>query len=192
MLGSLDVQAPDKPQTLSTSTSTFDQPGSSVSSEGPAHLEDLRRTRRMPRVLIVDDHAFIRRGIQSILNASPEWELVGEAENGIAAIRMSRDLNPDIIVMDVSMPELNGIEAARAIHQLQPRVKIVLLTLHESAELVRSAFRAGAQGYLLKSEAEQELLRALRIVTGEGTYISPKVDPQVAKTVVHEISSNPG
>jgi DNA-binding NarL/FixJ family response regulator len=192
MPGSQDVQEPEKLQASSATSSTLERPGSSVATQASACLDDLRRTRPMPKVLIVDDHAFIRRGIQSILNASPEWELVGEAENGIAAIRMSRDLNPDIIVMDVSMPELNGIEAARAIHQLQPQIKIVLLTLHESAELVRSAFRAGAQGYLLKSEAEQELLRALRIVTGEGTYISPKVDPQVAKTVVHEISSNPG
>ena len=142
----------------------------------------------MPRVLIVDDHAFIRRGIQAILNASPDWELCGEAENGIAAIRSAKELQPDVIIMDVSMPELNGIEATRAIHQVQPNIKIVLLTLHESAELVRSAFRAGAQGYLLKSEAEPELLRALRVVTGEGTYISPKVDPQVVRTVVHEIS----
>lgn len=142
----------------------------------------------MPKVLIVDDHSFIRRGIQAILNATPEWILCGEAENGIAAIRLARELKPDIIIMDVSMPDLNGIEATRAIHQLLPNTKIVLLTLHESAELVRSGFRAGAQGYLLKSEAENELLRALRIVSGEGTYISPKVDPQVAKTVVNDIA----
>jgi DNA-binding NarL/FixJ family response regulator len=142
----------------------------------------------MPKILIVDDHAFIRRGIQAILNAAPEWDLCGEAENGIAAIRLARELKPDIIIMDVAMPELNGIEATRTIHQLHPNIKIVLLTLHESRELVRTAFRVGAQGYLLKSEAEHELLRALRIVSGEGTYISPKVDPQIAKTVVHDIA----
>jgi DNA-binding NarL/FixJ family response regulator len=137
----------------------------------------------MPKVLIVDDHAFIRRGIQSILNASGEWELVGEAENGVNAVRMAGELKPDLIVMDVSMPEMNGIEATRSIHRDLPNIKIVLLTLHDSAELVRSAFRAGAQAYLLKSEAEQELLRALRIVSGDGTYVSPKVDPSVLKNI---------
>ena len=142
----------------------------------------------MPKVLIVDGHAFIRRGIQTILNAAPEWDLCGEAENGIAAIRLARELKPDIIIMDVAMPELNGIEATRTIHQLHPNIKIVLLTLHESPELVRSAFRVVAQGYRLKSETEHELLRALRIVSGEGTYISPKVYPQIAKTVIHDIA----
>jgi two-component system response regulator NreC len=167
----------------------FHGPPSLTAADSSAAVKEPRKSKPMPKVLIVDDHAFIRRGIQAILSSAPEWDLCGEAENGIAAIRLARDLKPDIIIMDVSMPELNGIEATRTIHQLQPQIKIVLLTLHESAELVRSAFRAGAQGYLLKSEAEHELLRALRIVTGEGTYISPKVDPQVARTVVHEISN---
>jgi DNA-binding NarL/FixJ family response regulator len=144
----------------------------------------------MPRVLIVDDHAFIRRGVQAILASSPEWELCGEAENGSAAIRSATDLRPDVIIMDVSMPELNGIEATRTIHQAQPHIKIVLLTLHESVELLRSAFRAGAQGYLLKSEAELELIRALRVVTGDGTYISPKIDPTVVTSIVGEISNS--
>src|ERR1700739_2208509 len=130
----------------------------------------------MPRVLIVDDHAFIRRGIQAILNSSPGWHFCGEAENGIAAIRMAADLKPDVIIMDVSMPGLNGLEATRVIHEAHPDIKILLLTLHQSVEILRSGLRAGAQGYLLKSEAEQELLRALWMVSGEKVYISPKVD----------------
>jgi DNA-binding NarL/FixJ family response regulator len=142
----------------------------------------------MPRVLIVDDHAFIRRGIQTILSPFPQWNLCGEAENGKEAIRMSRELEPEIIIMDVSMPELNGIEATRAIHKAQPGVKVILLTLHESAELLRSAFRAGARGYLLKTDAEQELVKALSVVIGDGSYISPKVDSDVAKSVMSEMS----
>jgi two-component system, NarL family, nitrate/nitrite response regulator NarL len=142
----------------------------------------------MPRVLIVDDHAFIRRGVQTILHPFPEWELCGEADNGNDAIRMAEELKPDIIIMDLSMPGLNGIEAARAIRKAQPDVKIVLLTLHESAELVRSAFRAGARGYLLKTDAEQELVKALTVVTGQGTYISPRIDSTVVKNVIREIS----
>jgi DNA-binding NarL/FixJ family response regulator len=138
-------------------------------------------------VLIVDDHAFIRRGVQTILHPFPEWELCGEADNGSDAIRMAEELKPEVIIMDLSMPGLNGIEATRAIRKTQPAVKIVLLTLHESAELVRSAFRAGARGYLLKTDAEQELVKALTVVTGQGTYISPRFDSTVVKSVISEI-----
>ena len=141
----------------------------------------------MPRVLIVDDHAFIRRGVQTILHAFPEWELCGEADNGNDAIRMAGELRPEVIIMDVSMPGLNGIEATRAIRKSQPEVKIVLLTLHESADLVRNAFRAGARGYLLKTDAEQELVKALTVVLGEGSYISPRINSEVVKSVVREM-----
>jgi len=142
----------------------------------------------MPRVLIVDDHAFIRRGVQTILNPFPEWEFCGEADNGNDAIRLAAELKPEVIIMDLSMPGLNGIEATRAIRKTQPAVKVVLLTLHESAELVRNAFRAGARGYLLKTDAEQELVKALTVVMGEGSYISPRIDRGVVNSVINEIS----
>ncbi len=143
----------------------------------------------MARVLIVDDHAAIRRGVQAILLPFPEWEFCGEADNGNDAIRMADALKPDVIIMDVSMPGLNGIEATRAICRTQPDVKIVLLTLHDSADLVRSAFRAGARGYLLKTDAEQELVRALTVLIGQGTYFSKKIDSGVVAGVIKEISS---
>ncbi|GAC1661295.1 MAG: hypothetical protein PVS2B2_13180 [Candidatus Acidiferrum sp.] len=142
----------------------------------------------MPKVLIVDDHAFIRRGVQTILHPFPEWEFCGEADNGNDAIRLANELKPEIIIMDLSMPGLNGIEATRAIRKFQPEAKIVLLTLHESEDLVRSAFRAGARGYLLKTDAEQELVKALTVVIGDGTYISPKIGKEVAKSVIGELS----
>ncbi len=144
----------------------------------------------MTRVLIVDDHAFIRRGVQTILHPFPEWEFCGEADNGNDAIRMAKELEPEVIIMDLSMPGLNGIEATRVIRKNQPAVKIVLLTLHESAELVRNAFRAGARGYLLKTDAEQELVKALTVVLGDGSYISPKIDREVVNSVINEISGN--
>src|SRR5215470_7566634 len=127
----------------------------------------------VPRVLIVDDHAVIRRGVHGILHEFPEWELCGEADNGREAVRLAEALKPEVIIMDVSMPVLNGLEATRIIHHIMPSTKILLLTLHSSTELVRSAFRAGARGYVLKSDAEQELMKALSVVLGEGTYISP-------------------
>ena len=135
----------------------------------------------MPRVLIVDDHAVIRRGVQGILNAYPEWELCGEADNGQEGIRLACELQPEVVIMDVSMPGLNGLQATRIIHDVLPETKVLLLTLHSSEEFVRSAFHAGARGYVLKSDAENELVRALNIVVGEGTYVSPAIDARAAK-----------
>jgi DNA-binding NarL/FixJ family response regulator len=119
--------------------------------------------------MIVDDHAAIRRGVQGILHSFPEWELCGEADNGQEAVRLAETLRPEVIIMDVSMPVLNGLEATRIIRDAHPETKVLLLTLHSSTELVRSAFRAGARGYVLKSDAEQELVRALNVVLGDGT-----------------------
>lgn len=145
----------------------------------------------MPRVLVVDDHPFVRRGVETILHTAPEWELCGEADNGNDAIRLSETLRPEVIIMDVSMPGLNGIEATRTIHRNQPETKVILLTLHEAGELVKSAFRAGARGYLLKVDAEKELLKALRVVLGEGSYISAKIDHKVADAVINELTEQP-
>ena len=144
----------------------------------------------MPTVLVVDDHAFIRRGVRSILEPFPEWELCGEAENGQEAIQKTAELNPAIVVMDVSMPMLDGIAATEAIKKSHPRTHVILLTLHNSRELLSRAFQAGARGYVLKADVDGELLKALRIVTGEGSYISPKIDENSAKAVVREIVSN--
>jgi DNA-binding NarL/FixJ family response regulator len=138
----------------------------------------------MPRVLIVDDHAVIRRGVQGILSSYPEWELCGEAANGQDAVRLTGELRPEIVIMDVSMPGLNGLEATRIIHEVLPEIKVLLLTLHSSSEFVRTAFRAGARGYVLKSDAQKELVRALDVVLGEGTYLSPAIDPETAKEVI--------
>lgn len=140
----------------------------------------------MPRVMVVDDHAVIRRGVQGILHAFPEWELCGEAENGQEAIRLAETLKPDMIIMDVSMPGLNGLEATRIIRNMLPDTKILLLTLHSSTELVRSAFRAGARGYVLKSDAEAELVRALNVLAGDGTYVSPGIDQNFAQRAILE------
>ncbi len=138
----------------------------------------------MPRVLIVDDHAVIRRGVQGILSIYPEWELCGEADNGQEGVRLAGELAPEIVIMDVSMPGLNGLEATRIIHDNLPETKVLLLTLHCSSEFVRSAFHAGARGYVLKSDAETELVRAMNVVVGEGTYVSPAIDARAAKEAI--------
>jgi DNA-binding NarL/FixJ family response regulator len=141
----------------------------------------------MPRVLIVDDHAFIRRGVQTILQPYPEWEFCGEASSGTDAVRLVEELTPEVVLMDVTMPGMNGIEATRIIRRTHPHVKVILLTLHESSEVLRAGFRAGASGYLLKADAEEELMKALRVVVGDGSYISPKIDSTVVRQVINEI-----
>jgi DNA-binding NarL/FixJ family response regulator len=143
----------------------------------------------MPRVLIVDDHAVIRRGVRGILSSYPEWEICGEADNGQDAVRLAAELRPDVIIMDVSMPGLNGLEATRIIREVLPECRILLLTLHSSAEFLRNAFSAGARGYVLKSDAEQELIRALNVVIGEGTYVSPSIDPETANSAMESIKN---
>src|ERR1700733_8069809 len=138
----------------------------------------------MPRVLVVDDHAVIRRGVQGILSTYPEWDLCGEADNGQDALRLASELAPEVVIMDISMPGMNGLEATRIMHDVLPETKVLLLTLHSSSEFVRSAFKAGARGYVLKSDAESELVRALNVVVGEGTYVSPAIDSQAAKNAI--------
>jgi DNA-binding NarL/FixJ family response regulator len=138
----------------------------------------------MPRVLIVDDHAVIRRGVQGILSTYPEWDLCGEADNGQDAIRLAGELHPEVVIMDVSMPGMNGLEATRIMQDVLPETKVLLLTLHSSSEFVRSAFKAGARGYVLKSDAESELVRALNVVVGEGTYVSPAIESHAAKNAI--------
>ena len=143
----------------------------------------------MTKVLVVDDHAFIRRGVRSILEPFPEWELCGEAENGRDAVQKTADLRPAVVVMDVSMPVLDGISATEIIKREHPDIHIVLLTLHNSLELLRKAFHVGARGFVLKADADGELLKALRVVTGDGSYISPRIDNTVAEEVIREIAS---
>ena len=143
----------------------------------------------MNRVLVVDDHTVIRRGIQSILRAWPEWQITGEAANGEEAVRLAQELKPDIVLMDISMPVMGGLEATRAIRKVCPEIKVLLLTLHDSLEWVESALQAGARGYLLKSDTEGELVRALNVVAGNGIYASPSLDPERVKKIIVEIGS---
>lgn len=146
----------------------------------------------MPKVLVVDDHAFIRRGVRSILEPFPEWELCGEAENGQQAIEKTAKLRPAVVVMDVSMPVLDGITAAEAIKRAYPEIHVILLTLHNSQELLRRGFQAGARGYVLKSDADDELLKALRVVIADGSYVSPKIDADSVEVLLRDIASCDG
>jgi DNA-binding NarL/FixJ family response regulator len=141
----------------------------------------------MNRVLVVDDHTVIRRGIQSILRAWPEWEVSGEAASGEEAVEMTGNLKPDVVLMDISMPGMGGLEATKLIRQLYPQAKVLLLTLHDSPQWAETALRAGARGYLLKSDSEGELLKALNVVVANGVYASPSLNADRVKKIISEI-----
>jgi len=130
-------------------------------------------------ILLADDHAVVRQGFKMILAAQPDMEIVGEAGNGREALDLAGQLQPDVIVMDVAMPELNGIEATRRVADVSPRSRVLALSMHKDSVYVREILRAGARGYLLKDSISSDLLAAVRaIARGEG-YLSPGVSDAV-------------
>ncbi len=131
------------------------------------------------RILLADDHAVVRQGFKMILSAQPDMEIVGEAGNGREAVELAEQLRPDIVVMDVAMPELNGIEATRRLSASAPHSRVVALSMHKDSVYVRETLRAGARGYLLKDSPAPDLLAAVRAVaSGEG-FLSPAVSDAV-------------
>jgi DNA-binding NarL/FixJ family response regulator len=135
---------------------------------------------RVLRVVLADDHAVVREGLRALVNAQPDMQVVGEASDGETACEVVRGLLPDVVVLDISMPRLGGVEAASRIRRDSPQVKVLALTVHEEREYVAQLLSAGASGYVLKRAAAAELVRAVRTVAGGGTYI----DPSIARFVV--------
>jgi two-component system, NarL family, response regulator NreC len=127
------------------------------------------------RILIADDHALVRRGARSVLSSRQGWKVVGEAENGREAIRKAIDLKPDVAVVDIGMPDLDGIEVARQIRDAVPDTKVLVLTMHESDQMVRRALDAGASGYLLKSDLTDSLRQAVKAVAKGERFLASKV-----------------
>jgi DNA-binding NarL/FixJ family response regulator len=131
------------------------------------------------RILVVDDQTITRRGLQNLLAAQPDLEIVGEAKDGQEAIEMAAALQPDVILMDLRMPGTNGIEATRRIRRTSPHIYILVLTVFEDDTSVFPAIRAGASGYLLKNTEQDELLRAVRTVASGGAIFSPGIAQRV-------------
>ena len=124
------------------------------------------------RILIADDHEVIRHGVRTILQARPEWEICGEAANGSDTVRLFKELKPDISIIDITMPGLNGLDAARQITAEDVNSKILIFTMHESVSLSASVRRVGARGYVTKSQATRELIRAIESILGGGTFFN--------------------
>jgi DNA-binding NarL/FixJ family response regulator len=132
------------------------------------------------RILLADDHPIVREGLRALINSQLDMAVIGEAGDGKTAVRLAKELRPDVVVMDVSMPELSGAEATTQIKRALPVIHIVALTVHEDRPYIRKLLEAGASGYVIKRSAAEELTRAIRVAALGGTYI----DPAVAGTVV--------
>jgi len=131
------------------------------------------------RVLIADDHEIVRQGLVHLLEAAPHLEVIAQCATGRQAVTQALDLKPDIAILDISMPELNGLEAARQIRQKSPKTEILILTVHETEELAREVLAAGAKGYLLKSDAASDLLTALDSLRQRRPFFTSKVAQMV-------------
>jgi two-component system response regulator NreC len=140
------------------------------------------------KILLVDDHRVVREGLRSLIEKLHGMEVVAEAENGRTALHMTRKFKPDVIVMDLSMPDLNGIEATRQIVEAFPDTKVVALSMHADRQFVVGAIKAGVSGYLMKDSAFKELERALRAVAANQTYLSSRVARVVVKDYVEKLS----
>ena len=136
------------------------------------------------KILLADDHVMFRRGVRRIIEAMDDVEVVGVAGDGIELLRLVKDLNPDLVIMDISMPNLRGLEATREIKSVESDVKVLILTMHKDREYLFHALTAGAEGYLLKEDADGELISAISTMRKGGTFISSLLSSQMADIFV--------
>jgi DNA-binding NarL/FixJ family response regulator len=127
------------------------------------------------QVLLVEDHTVVRCGVRALLEGSQEVQVIGEAENGREAVEMARTLKPQLVLMDVAMGELNGIDAARQIVENDPQTRVLMLSMHDNEQYIYESLKAGAKGYILKSAAVQELMKGIREVAAGRNYVSPSL-----------------
>jgi DNA-binding NarL/FixJ family response regulator len=127
------------------------------------------------RILLADDHGVVRKGLRFLLTQDPEIEIAGEAEDGREAVRLAAELQPNIVIMDIAMPQLNGLDAAQQITKANPRAAVIMLSMYSDEEFLIRALSAGAKGYLLKDSAEADVLRAVHAVAQGRTYFTPSI-----------------
>lgn len=138
----------------------------------------------MIRVLLADDHAVMRRGIREIFDAESEIEVIGEAGDGREAIRLAEKLRPDVMVIDLGMPELNGLDTIRHIRREQPEVELLVFSMHDSEELIHEVFSAGARGYVLKSDAALYLTEAVKSLSRHKPFFTPRISEAILNSLV--------
>lgn len=143
-------------------------------------MSEVISEQKMIRVLVVDDHAILRDGLKALLQNEPDIEVVGEAGTGREALKLTRKLRPNVVLMDISMPDMTGLLATEVIKQGYPEVKVIALTIHESETYLKRMMQVGADGYVVKKAAAQELTTAIRTVMQGGVYIHPDIAKQLA------------
>ena len=144
------------------------------------------------RILIADDHKIFREGLRTLLQSRGDIQVIGEADNGRTVVSLATQLQPDIVIMDVAMPDLNGIEATRQITGVRADAKVLALSMHSDSRFVTRMLQAGAQGYLLKDCAFEELALAIDTIASEGVYLSPGVTGVVVRDYMHHLSASEG
>lgn len=137
------------------------------------------------RILLADDHEIVRHGLRRLLETQPGWTICGEAGSGLEAVEKTRQLKPDIVILDHSMPELSGAEAARQILKVLPQTEIVILTMHDSEQLLREVLEAGVHGYVLKSDAMCDMVSAVRALLDHQRYLSPGASGVAVEGFLH-------
>jgi len=131
------------------------------------------------RIFLADDHVVMRDGLKSLVNAQPDMNVVGEADNGRTALIQASELQPDVIIMDVSMPDLNGIQVTERLKQVCQKIMVLVLTAHDDSGYLRQLLEVGASGYVLKKAAAEELIKAIRVVAAGGVYLDPSMAGKV-------------
>jgi two-component system nitrate/nitrite response regulator NarL len=145
-------------------------------SQNIGEVFDIQRKKLVPvRILIVDDHDVVREGVRSILKKRSDWEIIGEASNGQEAIAQTESLRPDVIILDITMPQMSGLDVARKITQTTPDSRVVMFTMHDSGTVEQAVKGSGAHGLVLKLNAARDLVKAVDTVAGGGTFFSPAV-----------------
>ena len=138
------------------------------------------------RILVVDDHDIVRQGVCALITSQPGWEICGEARSGREALRLAEELNPDVIIMDLLMPDLNGLDAARQIKKHLPSVGNPVLSGHEDSELIQSVFDAGIRAYIFKSQARTHLVPAVAALLHRKPYLTPRISEVLFRRFEHQ------